>query len=135
MVAPDMGRVLCVRRTIESSDRENEKANTMKHSDARYPDEIEADRARTQTPTEKETPSSGSERRLVLPRSHGLRHRLLSAHLDAIDSATDAAIHKGYCRRNVRKLDAALIRIIAEAEAARNLIRQNEKSPDAGATE
>lgn len=63
--------------------------------------------------------------RLVLPRRHGLRHKHLSAHLDAIYSATDAAIHKGYCGRNVRKLDSALVRIIAEAEAARNLIRQN----------
>lgn len=37
----------------------------MKHSDARYPDEIAADIARAQTPTAKEPPSSGSERRLV----------------------------------------------------------------------
>ena len=71
----------------------------------------------------KELPLSGSERRLVLPRSHGLRHRQLGAHLDAINSATDAAIHRGYCKRNVRKLDAALVRIIAEAEAAREILR------------
>ena len=62
---------------------------------------------------------------LVLPRSHGLKHSQLGAHLDAVHQATEAAIHKGYCKRNVRKLDAALVRIIAEAEGARNLIRQN----------
>lgn len=72
------------------------------------------------------TRSTGdSVKRLVLPRRHGLRHRHLGAHLDAIYSATDSAIHKGYCKRNVRKLDAALTRIIAEAEAAQNIIRQN----------
>jgi hypothetical protein len=75
---------------------------------------------------EKSTRAAGdSVQRLVLPRSHGLRHRHLGAHLDAILSASNAAIEKGYCRRDVRKLDSALVRLIAEAEAARKIIRQN----------
>ncbi|MCB1208909.1 MAG: hypothetical protein KDK97_06260 [Verrucomicrobiales bacterium] len=53
------------------------------------------------------------------------RNEELGMHLDAIHEHCDDAIHKGYCNRNGKKLDAALEHIIAAAESARKLLRMN----------
>lgn len=63
--------------------------------------------------------------RLVHPRMETPRNEELGMHLDAIHDHCDDAIHKGYCNRNGKKLDAALARIIESAEAARKLLRMN----------
>jgi hypothetical protein len=65
------------------------------------------------------------QQRLVLPRSHGQKHKTLGRHLDALDSAAQTAIYNGYVRRNVKKLDADLVKAIAYAEEARKLLRKN----------
>jgi hypothetical protein len=60
-----------------------------------------------------------------LPRANSKKHTDLGHHLDRIDRSSDDAIHKGYVRRNVHKLDAALEAIITAAEAARALLRRS----------
>lgn len=80
---------------------------------------------KTDSPSPESNRGSDCVRRLVLPRRETPRSSMLSKHLDTIYRNTDAAIHKGYCARNARKLDAALTNIISAAQAAQGMLRQN----------
>ena len=67
----------------------------------------------------------GRVSRLVMPRRETKRWSELARHLDAIEKASDDAIHKGFCKANKHKLDKALAEIEIAANAAREILRHN----------
>ena len=63
---------------------------------------------------------------LRIPRRESERWKELSKCLDTVMTEINyPAIHQGFCRRKVKVLDAALVKIIQAATDAQSIIRHN----------
>lgn len=65
---------------------------------------------------------------LRMPQRESEKWKELSKCLDTVMREIDyPAIHQGFCRRKVKVLDAALVKIIQAATDAQSIIRHNDK--------
>ena len=69
---------------------------------------------------------------LRMPRRESEKWKELSKCLDTVMTEIGyPAIHQGFCRRKVKVLDAALVKIIQAATDAQSIIRHNNQLTDA----